>query len=94
MMYNGLMCDFAGTIQNLPAFAAYVCAAGVGVWTVGACAFWISRKLACGARRVAAISLVGAVLVGVNFAKAASTALSTALEISTVTGAIRRVGLV
>ena len=36
MMYNGLMCDFYGTIQNLPTCATYVCAAAVGVCIIGA----------------------------------------------------------
>ena len=63
-MYNYPMHEIAKTIQNLPTYAAYACAAGVGVCTIGAGAYWIARKLARSARQIAAVSLVGAVLIG------------------------------
>ncbi len=44
--------------------AALACAAGVGVCTIGAGAYWIAKKLARSARQIAAVSLVGAVLIG------------------------------
>ena len=64
MMYNGLMCDFYGTIQNLPTCATYVCAAAVGVCIVGAGAFRVALECARGGRKIAAASLVGAMLIG------------------------------
>ena len=43
---------------------ALACAAGVGVCAVGAGTYWITKKLARSARQIAAVSLVGAVLIG------------------------------
>ena len=45
-------------------FAAYACAAGVGVCAIGVGAYWIAKKLARSARQIAAVSLVGVVLIG------------------------------
>ena len=43
---------------------ALACAAGVGVCAVGAGTYWITKKLARSTRQIAAVSLVGAVLIG------------------------------
>ena len=54
-------------VENLQSFyvnTAYACAVGVGVCTIGVGAYWIAKKLARSARQIAAVSLVGAVLIG------------------------------
>ena len=42
-MYNCPMYEIDETIHNLPIYAVYVCAAAVGVCTVGAGAIWVAR---------------------------------------------------
>ncbi|MCQ2392986.1 MAG: hypothetical protein MJ249_01755 [Kiritimatiellae bacterium] len=54
-------------VENLQSFyvnTVYACAVGVGVCTIGAGAYWIAKKLARSTRQIAAVSLVGAVLIG------------------------------
>ena len=63
-MYNLPVYELSEMVQNLPIYAAYACAAAVGVCTVGACALWVARKYAREGRKIAAVSLVGAMLIG------------------------------
>ena len=63
-MYNIHMHEIAETIQVLPTYAAYTCAAAVCVCIVGVGALWVAQKYARGGRKVAAASLVGAMLIG------------------------------
>ena len=59
MMYNIHMHEIAETIQVLPTYAAYTCAAAVGVCIIGVGTLWVAQKYARGGRKVAAASLVG-----------------------------------
>ena len=51
-MYNIPMHEIAETIQVLPTYAAYTCAAAVGVCIIGVGTLWVAQKYARGAERL------------------------------------------
>ena len=63
-MSNLFFREISETMQNIPAYVSFICAAGVGICTIGAGTCWLAKKVTRGARQIVAVSFVGAVLVG------------------------------